>query len=738
MKLTLALVLTLVSLPLVGQESQQKPTQPAEPESKDKAATAPELSILLTEITVTATRTVEEVKDLPQAITILPAESIQRLQARTPNQMLREEPGIYSVQVSAQGSPIVRGQIGNRVLYLWDGIRLNNGAIFGGPNGFFNQVPVGSVDRMEVIRGPGAVQFGSDAIGGVINVMTRGPEDFSPAFQQGGELQYRFGTVDHENTGVANYWLATKRFSLMTNFTGQDIDDYRVPALGVMKNTGMGAYGGNISFGFKISDRQSIHASYIQNRRIDVATYSQSKLNASGIPRIFGPFEQRGIAKVDYVRASSGRWSDELRLYSYTQFYGAARDQTVESASAFARTRTDTGQNVWGGGVQNASRWKQVKLIYGSDYRAESLTAERRLYTTSKPTGAVNVTVPNGNVPPGDYNVFDVFGIAQIQPMRRLSASVGVRYETTRLISYPRPEDALTPFTVQDLTLDERWNAITWNVGAVYHATNELSFTANVAAGFRAPTFNDTLSTGVPVFASGIASVPSPNVGPERSTTFEVGARYATRRLTASVTLYTNELRDFLLAQATGTINIPGVGVVIARSNVNGAEGYVRGLESYIAYQIHPTVLWYGNFTYTRGMDTIRNVRLRFIPPAFGTTGFRYTPHRQNWWADANLNLADRLRQHAPDDELDAGFSRDPGFGSPSATNPAYRPGFQIPGYAIANLRVGYDLWKDRKVSWGFFVNFSNLLNQDYRESYSQQQLRAPGFSSLIGTRFRF
>ncbi|WP_075088203.1 TonB-dependent receptor plug domain-containing protein [Verrucomicrobium spinosum] len=90
-------------------------------------------------------------------------ETLERRQARTPVEMLQEEPGVWAVSVAAQGSPILRGQIGNRVLYLWDGIRINNGALFGGPNGFFNQFPVGAVDHMEVIRGAGAVQYGSDA-----------------------------------------------------------------------------------------------------------------------------------------------------------------------------------------------------------------------------------------------------------------------------------------------------------------------------------------------------------------------------------------------------------------------------------------------------------------------------------------------------------------------------------------------------------------------------------------------
>ena len=97
---------------------------------------------------VTASRTDEQAKDSPQAIRALTGTAIAERQAQTPNQMLREEPGIWSVLVNAQGSPIIRGQIGNRVLYLWDGVRLNNGALFSGPNGYFNQFPIGSVERM--------------------------------------------------------------------------------------------------------------------------------------------------------------------------------------------------------------------------------------------------------------------------------------------------------------------------------------------------------------------------------------------------------------------------------------------------------------------------------------------------------------------------------------------------------------------------------------------------------------
>ena len=69
--------------------------------------------------------------------------------------------------------------------------------------------------------------------------------------------------------------------------------------------------------------------------------------------------------------------------------------------------------------------------------------------------------------------------------------------------------------------------------------------------------------------------------------------------------------------------------------------------------------------------------------------------------------------------------------------NPPLRPDFQIPGFAVASLRVGFDAWKDNRHSLQFFVNINNALNQRFREAYSQQQLYAPGFGAVIGVRVR-
>jgi outer membrane receptor for Fe3+-dicitrate len=100
--------------------------------------------------------------------------------------------------------------------------------------------------------------------------------------------------------------------------------------------------------------------------------------------------------------------------------------------------------------------------------------------------------------------------------------------------------------------------------------------------------------------------------------------------------------------------------------------------------------------------------------------------------------MVDRLRAIAPTDKTDVGFSMDPAYGSPSATNLPLRPNYDIPGYIVPNLRVGVNLWKDSQRQLQIFGNVNNLFNLRYREAYSQQERLAPETGVVLGTRVRF
>src|SRR5688572_29980713 len=132
---------------------------------------------ILEETVVTATRTEQTVFDVPYTAHVIDrADFIERRNVRTFPDALRDIPGVM-VQRTAYGqaSPFIRGFTGFRTLALIDGIRLNNASFREGPNQYWGTIDQYTINRLEVVKGPSSVLYGSDAIGGTVNAITRKP-----------------------------------------------------------------------------------------------------------------------------------------------------------------------------------------------------------------------------------------------------------------------------------------------------------------------------------------------------------------------------------------------------------------------------------------------------------------------------------------------------------------------------------------------------------------------------------
>ena len=105
------------------------------------------------------------------------------------------------------GSPFVRGLTGNQTLILVDGIRLNNSTFRYGPNQYLNTIDAYTIQRIEVAKGTGSVQYGTDAIGGVVHIITKRSAICNKVKLVHGKVIGKYMTGDMEKTGrgEANY-----------------------------------------------------------------------------------------------------------------------------------------------------------------------------------------------------------------------------------------------------------------------------------------------------------------------------------------------------------------------------------------------------------------------------------------------------------------------------------------------------------------------------------------------------
>ena len=139
-----------------------------------------ELTELLKVRAVTGARHDQRLVDSPRQIAVITAEEIRQRNYRSTPEAIADIAGVFVQETNdGGGSPIIRGLVGNQILILVDGIRLNNSAYRLGPNQYLNTIDLNQIERIEVVRGAGSVLYGSDALGGVVNIITRaaGRED---------------------------------------------------------------------------------------------------------------------------------------------------------------------------------------------------------------------------------------------------------------------------------------------------------------------------------------------------------------------------------------------------------------------------------------------------------------------------------------------------------------------------------------------------------------------------------
>jgi outer membrane receptor protein involved in Fe transport len=187
-------------------------------------------------VTVTATRRATEVFNVPSPVTVLDASLLQRRSPANLTELFRDYSGLDVIGVGGnQLRPSIRGQRGQRILLLQDGLRLGNTR----RQQDFGELPAlvdpSSVERIEVVRGPASVLYGSDAIGGVMNLITAAPSGAPSRPTINGQVGYRYGEAGGSNRGEGRLTWQSGGLALQAGGSVRDAGSYHAPA---------GTYGG--------------------------------------------------------------------------------------------------------------------------------------------------------------------------------------------------------------------------------------------------------------------------------------------------------------------------------------------------------------------------------------------------------------------------------------------------------------------------------------------------------------
>lgn len=623
------------------------------------------------EFVITARRIETNDFSSPEAITVLNSRQLEQEAARTTPEALMGATGVYVQKTNhGGGSPFIRGLTGNQNLLMVDGIRLNNATYRYGPNQYLNTVDPLILSNVEVLRGAGSVLYGSDAMGGVVNLITKNPAYAQDGWKVGGKIFGKWMSEDMQKTGRAEINASGENIAFTGGFTYSDFSDIvGGDTTGRQTPTGYGEYSGDMKLSMRLAKNQELILAYQYNKQTDVPRHDKIINNYTKYH--FDP----QIRQLGYVRLKSNYDNKWLRQVTLTGSYNQSDETRIKQKDGSEKISNEHDLvNTYGAMVEVSSMpGKNWHFVSGVEYYYDKVNSE----TTDEEDG--NITQKRGYYPDGATSYSVALYTSHTMNVQKFSFILGGRFNAYMI----KAEDP----NFEDVDISP--SALVGSASLIYHLNENYNLIGSVYSAFRAPNLNDLSSFGT--FNAGI-EVPNPDLSPEKSINGELGIKVKYEKFSGSVFAYRNQLKD-LISRVEATFNGQDSldGEKVYRKE-NFDKSYIQGLEAELQYEFTTNLSAYGNITYTYGENESAGEPMRRIPPLFGKLGMYYK-HDSGIWGRFEWLSAGKQ------DRLSGGDISDTRI-----------PDGGTPGYNVFNLRAGY-AWKWIKITAGL----NNILNEDYR-----------------------
>jgi len=625
------------------------------------------LSRTLSEIVITANRFGSVGINTPEAIKVADELSIRENQLRTVPEALSITPGVFVQKTNhGGGSPFVRGLTGNQTLLLLDGVRLSNSTTRYGPNQYFNTIDVFSIEKMEVLRGSGSVQYGSDAIGGTIQAFSHQLRTTDESLW-GSSLLTRFATHGMEQSirGGVNY--SNNRIALRSGITWRNFGDIiGGDTTGKQSPTGYREFDYDLKGKINLTEKTSGTVLYQDVNQINVPVYHKVALEDYKINKM-DPQKR----KLAYLRVDQEMGTGLFKSLSATASYQNTREtrEIQKNESSTLRIENDKVRSlgisaeavletpeIWSG-IIGIEVYNDLVNSTRTDITSGNSTEKRGLY----PDGSAMTSMAGFTV-----NSFD---------LGNWIVTAGARFNTY-VIKVDDEALGLTKLTP---------SALVGNLALLRKLSSTSNLFASLNTGFRAPNIDDLGTLGIVDFRY---ETPNLDLKPESSVQYQIGYKYLDRKVRGEVYIYRNQLYNLITRSRVGEQYIEEYPVY---QKENSDKSYIQGVETSWDYDFSNSWSFHGDITYTYGQNITKNEPVRRIPPLFGRIAAEYT--RESWLVNVEWLAAAKQGRLAQGDKDD---NRIPEGGTP--------------GWSVFNINSSYT-WKFITVD----LSLRNILNADYR-----------------------
>ncbi|MFA3781660.1 TonB-dependent receptor [Melioribacteraceae bacterium 4301-Me] len=658
------------------------------PQSEPLIIKMVEGSVNLQEVVVTGNPLEIDPKNISQSTLTIANMDLNIKRSSTIGETLNFQPGIsLRSNGTAASRPVIRGFSNNRILILENGLRMGDLSNTSDDHAVSDDGI--SVERIEVLRGPASLLYGSNAIGGVINVITEAIPTYIPS-KPDATVNLVTSTVNKELAGNFDFHYGLNDFGFHGNYFNRTNRDYKDGNGNKVVNSDQFSRGYQFGISF---------IPHFGTAGLSYANY----FNGYGIP--LNPNENNGDGpiKIEMKKQELRILLESSKVESFVKSFSLKGGYQNYQHQEISRLTGETG-TAFGLKSYSADLSFKHQKIFSALQGVFGFWGLQQNYSV---TGAEAFT------PNADYSSLAAYFFEEVK-FNNLNLQFGARYEINK-IKIPQAEISDSTFP----SAEKKYYSLSGSIGLVYNLTDKISLFANLANAFRAPTIEELSSYAIHE-ATATFDIGDRNLVNEKNLGFDLGLRVRKANHLAELNFYYNNLDDYIFRKPTNLyynvetsknhFNTDGIGIPVYQYSQSGAVIY--GTELKAQYEFNRFLSTTVIFDYVRGEQKILDENLPQLPPMRFSIEQRYS--NDNYWFGILWKLAGEQNKTAP-------------FETPTK------------GYGLIDIYAGIKLLMGNYVHM-IDLKINNLLDQPYRDHLSAIKNFAymPGRNIQLSYKFLF
>ena len=670
----------------------------------------------LAPVLVTADRNAQTLDKAAPNVSVIGRKTLNQASAQNLDDMVLYEPGVSVPSDNNRRGHAginIRGIDGNRILMMVDGVRIPESYAGGGSNGAISgrdMVESDTLKQVDIVKGPYSALYGSDALGGVVNMVTLSPSDFVDAGKRGHfglKHGYRSRDRSHGVTATAaGFHENAEGLLILTRRQGHETENMGGDKSYSTSRTATNPQKNNayniLAKGSIGNERHRFETLYEQYDHANDTVLANGLGSQSRGPVTVATSESNARDRIRRQRIEAGyRYTGEGRLKEANLTAYQQKLRTEDDAVDVSITRmgarqlgnstrySDYGFNQTIRGLNGRSVWEfdgvvKQTVVAGAEYKHTETARPRDSLTVDNLTGAVNKvyagsTYPNKTFPDSKRKTVSLYAQDSLTFGNGIVLTPALRYEKDKLNTETdqaylnaNPDGTATRFNDSALTPSLRLSV---------PMGDQFTGFATYSQGFRTPPF-DSATMAFANTTYGYAVIPNANLKSERSNSFELGMKFKNERARAQVTAFYNRYRNFIDRTEVGTASIGGRPIIQYQyQNLDRVKTY--GAEASAAYKFLPGWQVSGSIAWMRG-EQQDGKPLDSAYPLNGVLGLDYT--QEKWGVGTKLRWSKKHSRVSSDTV------------------------FQAPGYGVWDVGAWYKPFKNLEIG----ANIYNVGNKKY------------------------